>query len=167
MTNHISNGSVRLVEISVQNLWEICKLSDTLSHGQRNCVASNAYSVAEAHFLPENAWFKAIYADEKPVGFIMVDIAPKDLPAALNDEGANSVFLWRFMIGGEYQGKGYGKAALDIVSEKFKEEGKHIFYTSCVVEEAEGPFPFYIKYGFEDTGVLEDDEEILRIKWTE
>ncbi|MCO8177527.1 MULTISPECIES: GNAT family N-acetyltransferase [Streptococcus] len=47
----------------------------------------------------------AIWADEQVVGFALIDI----------DEDIQQYMLWRFMIGQEFQGKGYGQAALEAV----------------------------------------------------
>ncbi len=152
---------VRLVEITAENLGDVCQLSNTLSDSQKNCVASNAYSIAQAHYYPEKAWFRGIYLNdqETPIGFIMLDTVADDVPG----ETEPCLFLWRFMIRKDFQNKGYGKEALDIVAEKFKAEGKKVFYTSCVVDEAEGPYPFYLRYGFIDTGMQEDGEQILKM----
>ena len=38
-------------------------------------MANNAVSLAQAHFTPE-AWYRAIYAGETPVGFMMLDDDP-------------------------------------------------------------------------------------------
>ena len=152
---------VKLVEMNMENLVKVCKLSDTLTPEQQKCVAPNVYSVAQAHFAPDHAWFRAIYLDEEPIGFIMVDIKldDDDIP----QEEKPSVMLWRFMIAKDYQGKGYGKKALDIVTDKFRKEGNKYFYTSCVLGEV-SPYQFYLNYGFVDTGEMDDEEEILKLK---
>jgi diamine N-acetyltransferase len=38
---------------------------------QRGYVAPNAISIARGHFEPR-AWFRAVFADETPVGFVML-----------------------------------------------------------------------------------------------
>jgi diamine N-acetyltransferase len=53
------------------------------------------YSLAQA-FVEPRAWVRAVYADEEPVGFMMVRI----------DGDKNEFFLWRFMIAAAHQGKG-------------------------------------------------------------
>lgn len=58
------------------NLTEVLRLK--VRPEQEKCVASNAYSLAQAHFYPEEAWFRAIYADETPVGFMMCSIEEDD-----------------------------------------------------------------------------------------
>ena len=154
-------NKVRLVEMNMDNLLKVCKLSDTLTPEQQKCVAPNAISVAQAHFVPDHAWFKAIYLDEEPIGFMMVDVDPDEEEVPPVDKP--SVMLWRFMLGRDYQGKGYGKKALDIVTDKFRKEGNQYFYTSCVMGEV-SPYQFYLNYGFVDTGEKDGEEEILKLK---
>jgi diamine N-acetyltransferase len=60
---------VTLREVTTENFRDILTLR--VSPEQREYVASNDRSVAEAHFHQE-AWFRAIYADETPVGFLML-----------------------------------------------------------------------------------------------
>lgn len=149
---------IRFEEVTKDNLWPISKLSDTLTPNQKKCVASNAYSVAQAHYYPDNAWFRGVYLGDEPIGFVMVDVQMDDIP----EEDTPSIMLWRFMISRDHQNKGYGKEALDLIVEQFKDQGYKYFYTSCTLTE-EGPFDFYVKYGFVDTGIMEDDEELLKM----
>ena len=67
-------------------------------------MAPNSVSIAQAYFEPK-AWFRAVYADEEPVGFVMVHEDP-DEP---------EYFLWRLMIDEEHQGNGFGRRVLDQV----------------------------------------------------
>ena len=62
-------AKVSLREITRENLHDILNLS--VSKNQEGLVASNAKSIAEAYFA-DDAWFRAIYAGETPVGFIML-----------------------------------------------------------------------------------------------
>ena len=62
---------VHFERITAQTVLEICKMSETLSDEQRESVADNALSIAQAHFS-DNVWMRAIYADQTPVGFIML-----------------------------------------------------------------------------------------------
>ena len=147
------------VDIDAENLSEICQLSNTLTESQKKCVASNAYSIAQAHYYPEKAWFKGIYLADgsEAIGFIMFDLVADDLP----EVDKPGVYLWRFMMKREYQKQGFGRECLDLLSEKFKREGKKAMYTSCVKEEEDSPYHFYIRYGFFDTGVVDDNEQVL------
>ncbi len=149
------NGELR--EVTMENLREIMKLSDTLTESQKRCVAPNIRSVAQG-FLSVTGWFRAIYHDGKPIGFIMVELLADEIP----EEDQPAIFLWRFMIAREWQGKGYGKSVLDQIVDHFRKQGVKTMYTSCDMEEMDRPYEFYLKYGFTDTGVMHEEEEILR-----
>ncbi|MRX31687.1 GNAT family N-acetyltransferase [Aminobacter sp. MDW-2] len=152
MTEKINSAvEVSLRRISAQTVSDICDLSETLSEAQRNKVADNGTSIAEAHFS-ENAWFRAVYADEVPVGFVMLHIGSDydviDCPGA---------FLWRFMIAGPFQRMGYGEKAIALVVREMKARGFAELFTSYGLGEA-SPEGFYKRLGFVTTGETYDDE---------
>ena len=151
--------NITLVPITEDNFMAIAKLSKTLTPSQQNCVADNLISIAQAG-LSENAWMRGIYLGEAPIGFIMLDLYPD--PREFPEKNHRIIYLWRFMIAKEFQGKGYGKKALDMVAKHFGAQGVQILYTSCVKKEADTPYQFYLNYGFTDTGVVESDEQVLR-----
>lgn len=91
---------VTLREVTKETVRAICDLK--VSSAQENYVASNAISIAEAYFTKE-AWFRAIYAGDTPVGFVML----------YDDPNKGEYYLWRYMIDTRYQGQGYGKKALE------------------------------------------------------
>jgi diamine N-acetyltransferase len=147
---------ISLREVTAETVRTICKLSDTLSDAQKRMVAPNAVSIAEAHFS-EHAWFRAIYADDTPVGFVMLYIGPDD------EEPSKEVhFLWRYMIAGPHQGKGYGRKALQLVINDLKAHGATELFTSCGEGEA-SPEGFYRSLGFERDGNVYGDEVGLRL----
>lgn len=136
---------VSLKEVDDDNVSQIIALS--VSEAQSEFVAPNVHSLAEA-FATTNVWVRAIYAGEDPVGFAMLsDNADKP-----------RYYLWRFMIDERFQGKGYGAAALDLVHDyvRTRPNGNEI-YLSYVPAEG-GPELFYKKYGYQDTGRIEDGE---------
>ena len=94
--------TVTLQEITEQTLRSILDLE--VSEAQKSFVAPNAVSIAQAHFS-KNAWFRAIYAGDTPVGFVMLYI----------DQDEPVYFVWRFMIDEQQQKKGYGKQAMQLV----------------------------------------------------
>lgn len=68
------DARVALRKITARTVRTICNL--TVSDEQKNFVAPNAVSIAQAYFS-KAAWFRAIYADETPVGFVMLAENPK------------------------------------------------------------------------------------------
>ena len=149
-----SSAVVTLQEISKENLDDILELKVTSE--QEQFVANNAVSIAQAHFYPEVAWFRAIYADRTPVGFVM-----------LEDNRVNlSCYLWRLMIDARFQKRGFGRRAVELVLEYAKTRpGVKELFTSCVSGDG-SPGKFYEKMGFLYTGdVDEDGELIMRYKF--
>ena len=145
-------AEVTLRRISATTVWDVCALSSTLSPEHRNLVADNGASIAQAHFS-ENAWMRAIYANETIVGFVMLHIG------ADHDDGIDcpGAFLWRLMIGGQHQRKGYGEKAIALIVRDLKARGFTELHTSYGQEtgNAEG---FYKRLGFATTGEMYDDE---------
>lgn len=146
---------VSLREITAETLFPVIKLSDTLSETQRRMVAPNAVSIAEAHFSP-HAWFRAIYADETPVGFLMLYIGPEDDTKPADDQPVFH-FIWRLMVGAPFQGKGYGRRALELLMDNLRGEGVTHLAVSCHPGD-DGPEGFYRRLGFERDGKWYDDE---------
>jgi diamine N-acetyltransferase len=140
---------VTLREVTKENLDDILDLKVT--NEQENFIASNAVSIAQAHFYQEVSWFRAIYADETPIGFVLLD-----------DDPVNSYYaLWRFMIDARFQRHGFGKRALELVIEFVKTRpGAKVFSTSCVPGEG-SPEEFYKKMGFVSTGEIDEDGELI------
>ncbi len=72
-----------------------------VADGQKGFVADNARSLVEARF-EEGLYTRGIYADGVMVGFLLFDYDP-EIPGWS---------LSRMMIGAQYQGRGYGTAAV-------------------------------------------------------
>jgi diamine N-acetyltransferase len=148
-----STSVVSLREITKETLRPILRLKVTPQ--QEQYVASNAVSIAQAYFHRDNAWFRAIYADETPVGFLMLD----------DRESEASYFLWRFMIDTKYQKFGFGKRAIELLFEhvKTRPNAKELG-VSCVPDGDGSPCPFYEKMGFVYTGEKDEDELVMKLK---
>ena len=146
-------AKVSLREVTEKTVVQICNLSDTLSERQQKMVAPNARSIAQAHFS-DKAWFRAIYADETPVGFIML----------YDDPEGGEYFLWRLMIAGPHQGKGYGRRAVELLVDYVKARPKADELLTSYVPIEGGPEGFYRKLGFEPTGEMDGDEVVMRLR---
>jgi diamine N-acetyltransferase len=144
------DSKVTLRNITAETVRQICNLSDTLSDAQKKMVAPNSVSIAQAHFN-KFAWFRAVYADEEPIGFIMLYDNPEE----------SEYFLWRFMIASPYQHMGFGKRAMDLLFEYVKTRpNARQLGASCGEGEA-SPEEFYRKLGFKRTGEKEGDEILM------
>lgn len=156
---NMDSPDVHFKRITAQTVIVICKLSETLTPAQRKMVTDNAYSIAQAHHS-ENVWMRAIYADETPVGFVMLHIG-SDYDDGIDCPGA---FLWRFMIAGPYQGKGYGKLAMKRLIAHLRSQGYTELYTSVGLGEA-SPEGFYAGLGFGRTAEMYGDEPELVLRF--
>jgi diamine N-acetyltransferase len=134
---------ISLREITADTVRDICRLTDTLTPPKRYMVAPNAVSLAQAHF-EEHAWFRAIYADESPVGFAMLYENP--------DEA--EYFLWRYMIAEPHHGKGFGRRGLELVIDHVRSRpGAQVLETSCG-QGPGSPEGFYRSVGFSRNGKM-------------
>ncbi len=159
MTKNLNRPAIHFERITSTNVLDVCALSDTLSSEQRQAVVDNARSIAEGH-CSENAWIRAVYADTQLIGFIMLHIG-SDWADGIDCPG---VFLWRFMIGGPYQGKGYGREAMLFLIRQLRSLGIPELYTSYHLGKG-SPEGFYNRLGFVPTGDFYGDEPevVLRI----
>ena len=143
-------ATVSLREITKETVNSILNLSVTKE--QEQFVASNAFSIAQAHFS-EDAWFRAIYADDTPVGFLMLSDQPSK----------GEYYLWRFMVDAQYQGKGYGQRALELLIEhvRTRPNAKELFLSH--VPGPGSPEGFYRKLNFEHTGEQAGEELVMKL----
>ena len=145
-----TESTVTLREVTKENLWDIFKLE--VAPEQSHYVAPNEISIAQAYFDREIAWFRAIYADETPVGFLM-----------LMDDAANQrYFIWRLMIDAQYQKLGFAKQAMELLFDYVRTRPGAIEILVSYRPGNEGPQGFYEKLGFTPTGEMEENEVIMR-----
>jgi diamine N-acetyltransferase len=153
-----TTGRVSLHEITSANRPEIEALAVTPA--QEQFVAGVTDSLVEAAETPGACpWYRAVYADQSPVGFVMIsDNIPPD-----RTEYLGPYFLWRLLIDARWQGRGYGRAALDLVVEHVRSRpGADTLFTSFV--DGEGtPLGFYLRYGFLLTDGVQDGERVLAL----
>ena len=141
---------VTLREITEDTLRSVLRLE--VSEDQKKFVAPNAVSVAQAHYS-EHAWYRAIYAGETPVGFVMLYINPAEA----------DYFIWRYMIDARYQGKGYGFQAMQQVVDYVKTLPNATSLSLSYHPGAGSPAPFYARCGFVETGKWLDEEKVMTL----
>ncbi len=147
-----------LVEITAENLAAVTSLG--VSPAQQDHVAGVPESLEEAAAAPEaGPWYRAVYVDDTPVGFVMLGIA--DPPP--DDRFPFRYFLWRLLIDERFQGRGFGKETLDaVVAELRTYPGADVLFTSTAPGDS-SPVTFYERYGFVRTGQIFDGEIVLRL----
>ncbi len=140
---------VELKEITKDNFEEILNLK--VSKQQEGFVSSVAYSLAQA-WVYKTAFPFAIYADNNPVGFIMMGYY----------EARKQYTLWKFLIDKHYQNKGYGRNALQLAMNYLIETvgAKEIFTGVALGNETAKHL--YGSVGFKTTGIIENNMEEMR-----
>jgi diamine N-acetyltransferase len=139
--------AVSLRAITKDNFQECIRLK---VRDDQKFVASNVYSIAQSKIEPQNIPL-AIYHDEMLVGFLMYEL----------DYREKELYLCRFMIDQRYQHQGYGRGALELLKDiAMKDPGIETMALSTKPDNAYG-ISMYKKFGFRDTGVLDDGEEVF------
>ena len=109
---------LELKKINRNNIGEILKLE--VFDNKKSFVATNNSSIIEAYIaITENnhVFTLGIYNDHTPIGFLMIGFDVNS-----GDEGAPRIAkgnynIWRLMIDKKFQGKGFGKKAMDLALE--------------------------------------------------
>lgn len=148
--------NVTLREISAATLRPVLALSVTPE--QQSFVAPNAVSLAEALFSPE-AWYRAIYHEEAPVGFVML----YDETLRPVTPESPQIAIWRFMIDHNCQGRGIGAAALQLVIAHVRAKARGQTLLVSYVPGPGCPEQFYLRGGFRHTGRVDDGEIVLEL----
>jgi diamine N-acetyltransferase len=147
---------VTLREINAQTVRAVVGLAVT--EYQNRFVAPNAYSLAQALFAPE-AWYRAIYLDNEPVGFVMLSDESLLVPLPENPE----VEVWRFMVDARHQHRGIGRAAMQLVIEHVRSKGFKKLALSYYPADG-GPEHLYLSLGFRPTGEVDDEEVVMELQ---
>lgn len=141
-----------LKEIDRNNFFDVIKLK--VAEEQSDFVASNMFSLAQAKAFPECVCL-AIYHDDVLVGFTMYCI----------DEEDKEYWIYRLMIDSKHQSKGYGKAAMEKLIEKIKEDIQHrVIYISFEPENVWAK-QLYEKLGFAEDGRVIDGEVVYKLEY--
>ena len=145
-------ATIEFREVTRDTVRDVCKL-DAGDGGKQ--VAPNAVSIAQAYFS-DVAWFRAIYATDDLVGFLMLSD-----PTLAEKPDDPDFFLWRLMIDRTHQGKGYGAAAVERLVEHVRSRpGAERLFVSHVAG-ADRLAKFYQSVGFRYTGVEESGELVM------
>ena len=124
---------------------------------QERFVGTVAGALRDAEEIPEGKpWHRAIYADDQPVGFVMIswNVTP-DPPRIFGPW-----FLWKLLVDERHQRRGYGRQAVALVADIACANGAAALLTSFAQGNG-GPEPFYRRLGFEPTGETDENGEIV------
>ena len=144
---------VTLKRITRRNLGAILRLK--VKPKQEFLVATNAKSIAQAHFYRE-AWYRAIYLGDTPIGFVL--LVDRTLKYKRIKQKNPTLYLWRLMIDGKYQGNGYGRDAVELVIDHLKTRPNAKEITLHHEQTQGNAGAFYEKLGFKLTGKILHNE---------
>ena len=145
-------SQVALQEITAET-WEQCVKLKVRSD-QEHFIASNVFSLAQSRYEP-GLLPLAVYNGETMVGFVMYSEQPFE---------PGKYFIYRVMVGAEFQGNGYGRAAMRALIERMKAlpNCQHIVLSyepeNAVAEQ------LYESLGFRKTGEFFDNEVASSLK---
>jgi diamine N-acetyltransferase len=125
---------------------------------QQQFVSGVAESLQEAAAEPDGRAIPfGVYAGDTPVGFVMIS-------DEVGAPGYIAHYLWKLLIDERHQRRGHGTATLDLIVAYFRARpGVEALWTSAGRGDG-SPIPFYERYGFEQTGeVVFDGEVLLRL----
>ncbi|TDY35403.1 GNAT family N-acetyltransferase [Janthinobacterium sp. 75] len=123
---------------------------------QRDYLASNDYSIAQASFHPATMHTRAVYDDEEVIGFLMF-VSPDD------DDPPGHYQIWRFMIDHRRQGQGHGRAALALALAEIRTRPDARSIEICYKPGNSNAKQFYASMGFVEKGMDADDNDMLAV----
>lgn len=159
---------ITLRPITWDNYMDVLKLQ--VAESQKGFVASNSESLAEAYLDMVDAdgdpfITLAIYNGEEAVGFIM---SARDDDHDYENDTEPCYFINRFMVDEEFQGRGFGKAAMEQFVQYLKStwpRGEAVHLYLGYKESNHAARKFYTGLGFAETGEIKyGDELVTRLK---
>ncbi len=150
-------GKVTIREITEANFEAV--LAVAVAPEQLRFVGTVADALRDAEEIPEaKPWYRAVYADDEPVGFVMLswNVTP-DPPRIIGPW-----FLWKLIVDEQHQGEGFGREAVRLVAEVVSANGAERLFTSCVPGD-HGPESFWRHMGFAPTGDYDENGEPILV----
>jgi diamine N-acetyltransferase len=145
--------NLKLQPVTAENWQALIKLK--VRDDQKNFVASNLYSIAEAQFGDDfeghwNLFPFGIYDGETPVGFLMY---------GLNfGHPEYQAFIIRLMVDDKYQGRGYGRFGMEKMLNVFRADERIRAVGISYEPENSVARKLYASLGFLEPGKMLEDE---------
>ena len=123
---------------------------------QRNYLASNDYSMAQASFHPATMHTRAVYCDEDVIGFLMF-VSPDE------EDPPGYYQIWRFMVEHRRQGQGLGRTALGLALAEIRARPDARSIEICYKPGNANAKKFYASMGFVEKGMDADGNDMLAV----
>ena len=138
---------IKLIEVTEDNWFDIADLN--VKDDQQSYVAPAIGILARGYVYRDcNARIYAFDNDGVIVGMSLVREFEEE-PVGYD--------LQQFMIDQRYQGRGYGSEALGLILDELRNEGLYDHVEVCVKKEDAAAIRLYEKYGFIDSGYIDED----------
>ncbi|MFC4410607.1 GNAT family N-acetyltransferase [Chungangia koreensis] len=142
---------IQLKPVTKDNIGACVRLK--VAEDQTTFVAPNINSIAWAYVAPELTPY-GIYDGDTLVGFLSTEIIP-------DNEDYDRYWVPRFMIGADFQRKGYGRAGMMAAVEMLSNYEDCSRVRLSVVEENSAAIDFYKSIGFVLTDEYLEDERVM------
>lgn len=153
--------SLSIRPVTKNNWRELGKLK--VRDDQTHFVAANIWSIAESQFgydHPEEGHWDmvpyGIYDGDIPVGFLMI--------------GYNSSnpklqgYVIRLMVDEQYQGKGYGKSAMNWILDHYRKDERIHRFAISYEPDNDVARKLYASLGFVETGEIFEGEVVAELQ---
>ena len=138
---------VKLTDVTEDNWMDVASLS--VKDSQKQYLAPAIGILARGYVYRNcNGRIFVIENDSTVVGIALV--------REFTDEPLG-YDLQQFMIDQQYQGKGYGSAALELILDELRKEKHYDHVEVCVKKEDAEAIRLYEKHGFIDSGYIDED----------
>ena len=134
----LKNKGIRLEKVNDNNFVNLMKLE--VAESQKGYVASNTVSMAQAYAVNASGRFVQCFGIY---------------------DGDTAYYLWRFMIDHRFQGKGFGRDALNLLLDYVLSfpDGEEDTWSTSYDQENEAARHLYASFGFAPNGEKDSDYE--------
>ncbi|HEV8193705.1 MAG TPA: GNAT family N-acetyltransferase [Ktedonobacterales bacterium] len=142
--------TITLQEITRENWLQCARLK--VAPEQERFVASNGVSMAQSKYEPEYIPL-AVYDGDEMVGFVMYGL----------EKTEGKYWIMRVMVDHRYQGKGYGRAAMQLLLDRIHAIPDCDEVAISYEPENEVARRLYASLGFRETGEIIEEETVARL----
>lgn len=98
---------IKIKRVDETNFMAVVQLEMTPAQKEAKWLSDNVFSLAQCWLYRENndCFTHAIYWQDEVVGFVLMEI----------EADSQVLLIWRLMIGQQFQGKGYGRQAVQAI----------------------------------------------------
>jgi len=155
--NELKNKGVRLEKVNDINFADLMLID--VAESQQDFVVLNSACMAQAYAVLSNGGFVqcfGIYDGDTAVGFAMIGHNSQEYKG-MPEIFRHSYYLWHFMIDSEFQGKGFGRDALNLLLDYVRSfpDGEEDAWSTSYDQRNEAARHLFTSFGFVPNGEKE------------